>query len=198
MLNSSKLKVESPQKILGASLLAVLLFQAGVPGPREYKNAAGFKVIVSPVGKSSGDPSNESKLDFFAPGRERLCTLDYSSQDGKHGFGVARAEWTPDQNFLAFSLVSSGGHQPWHAPTAFYRAKSTEIFSLDGYLGGAGVAKSNFDLEAPNAVVTELWKDKPVPITVSLAELAGSPRGNSRPLQCAGGKIFKREFQVLR
>ena len=153
--------------------------------------------MVSPVGKSPGNPSSESKLDFFAPSGQRLCALDYSSEDGEHGFGVAKAAWTPDQNFFVFSLVSSGGHQPWHAFTFFYSAKSTEIFYLDDYLEGAGIAKSDFDLKAPNTVLTEVWKDKPVSVTVSLAELIGIPHGNSRPLKCADAKILKRELRAL-
>jgi hypothetical protein len=163
----------------------------------EYKNADGSKVVVSPVGKLSGHQDNESKLEFYSTGNQRLCTLDYSSEDGEHGFGVVKAAWTPDSQYFVFSLTSSGGHQSWHAPTLFYSVKIRAIFSLDGYVEGSGIAKGDFTLKAPNIVVTEVWKDKSVPVSFHLDVLAADSRGSNRPLACVEGKVIRREFARL-
>jgi hypothetical protein len=163
----------------------------------EYKNADGSKVVILPVGKLSDRQDNESRLEFYSSENQRLCTLDYSSEDGEHGFGVVKATWTPDSQYFVFSLSSSGGHQSWHAPTLFYNPKLRAIFTLDDYLEGSGIAMGGFTLKAPNTVRTEVWKDKPVPVSVRLDVLSTDSRGSNRPLACVEGNVIRREFARL-
>ena len=157
----------------------------------EYKNADGFKVVIFPVGKQSGQQNNESKLEFYSSQNQRLCTLDYSSVDGEHGFGVVKAAWTPDSKYFVFSMSSSGGHQPWHAPTLFSSAQSKAVYSLDSYVEASGISKAEFMLEAPNTVQTEAWKEKAVPVSFHLDKLKTDGRGSHRSLECIAGRIIR-------
>ena len=157
----------------------------------EYKSADGLKVVISPAGKLSGHQDNESKLEFYSAENQRLCTLDYSSEDGEHGFCVVKAAWTPDNKYLVFSMISSGGHQPWHAPTLFYSAKSKAIYSLDSYVEASGISKAEFVLKAPNTVLTEAWKETAVPVSLHLDKLKTDGRGSHRSLECLAGKIIR-------
>ena len=157
----------------------------------EYKNADSSKVVISPAGKLPGHQDNESKLEFYSPENQRLCTLDYSSEDGEHGFRVAKAAWTPDNHFFVFSLSSSGGHQPWHAPTLFYSTKNKAILNLDNYVQASGISKSDFILRGPNTVLTEAWRDKAVPVSFNLDKLTTGRRQLAPTLQCVDGKILR-------
>lgn len=153
------------------------------------------KVDVLNVGKEPGRSNPESRIEIRSRDGVISCALDYSSGDGEHGFGVVRAEWTPDSQYFVFSLTSSGGHQSWHAPTQFLNRTDGTVRSLDDYFAAAGVSKADFYLIAPNTVKTEVWKeDKGVPVSVRLVNLR-SPRSwrKSKPfvISCSGGRVFK-------
>lgn len=163
-------------------------------GHDEYKNSEGFRVVVSPVDKDSGHLDKESKLEFYSPEDQRLCTLDYSSADGEHGFSVVKAAWTPDGQYFVFSMTSSGGHQSWHAPTLFYSQKNKAVFDLDSYVEASGISKAEFVLKAPNTILTEAWKGKEVPVSLSLDKLTTGDRKSDRPLRCVEGKIVRPEL----
>ena len=60
-----------------------------------------------------------------------LCTRDYSSADGEHGFGVTEARWTPDSRFFVYSTSSSGGHQPYHSPAYFYSRRTNRVRDIE-------------------------------------------------------------------
>jgi hypothetical protein len=159
----------------------------------EYKNVEGFRVAVSSVGKLHGHLDKESKFEFYSPENQKLCALDYSSEDGEHGFGVVKAEWTPDGRYFVFSISSSGGHQPWHTPTLFYSPKHEAILSLDSYVDASGISKAEFSLKAPNTLLTEAWNknEKMVPVSVSLDNLTAGNRKLHRILRCVGGKTLR-------
>ena len=132
----------------------------------------------------------ESRVAIQAGNRQQLCTMDYSSKDGQHGFSVAKAAWTPDSRFFVYSLISSGGHQPWHTPTRFYDRDQGVLRSLDDYFP-EGISKADFLLVAPNTIETEAWRGRPVPITVSLAALParrGSQTAQPFVVACRGGR----------
>ena len=137
----------------------------------------------------------ESLVTVLAEDGKALCTIDYASDDGEHGFAVAKAEWTPDSRFFVYSLTSSGGHQPWHTPTDFYDRIHGVLRSLDNYFP-EGISKADFLLVAPNTVETEVWRGRPVPISVSLAALPAAQNSKAtRPfvLNCQGGRAVKTE-----
>jgi|SRR5690348_317476 hypothetical protein len=148
-------------------------------------------VSVIPVGKN-GLEQSESLIEFRTAEGKLLCGLNYSSSDGEHGFGVVKAEWTPDSQYFVFSLTSSGGHQSWHAPTQFYSSKTGAIRTLDDYLDGAGITNPDFTLRAPNILDTAIWEDKDIPVSIRLESvLKRSPR-RAKPffVHCAGGHIM--------
>ncbi|MGB8474579.1 MAG: hypothetical protein WCE61_10905 [Candidatus Acidiferrum sp.] len=179
--------------IFCVSLFLLAPWVAKAAGPREYKNPDGSSVVILPVGKAFGDPDNESKIEFYSRQNELLCTLDYSSEDGEHGFGVVKAAWTPDGQYFVYSMTSSGGHQSWHAPTLFYSQRYRAIFDLDRYVEASGISKADFVLKAPNTVLTEAWRGKAVSVSFRLDKLTTGGRRSSRALACVDGKRMRPE-----
>jgi hypothetical protein len=153
-------------------------------------------VVVVPVSKESGRSEYESRIEFQSSDGKISSVLDYSSDDSEHGFGVAKGEWTPDSQYFVFSLTSSGGHQPWHAPTQFFNRMDGTVRTLDDYFT-AGISKADFWIIAPNTVKTEFWEGKEgksVPVSVKLGNLP--PLRSSRKskpflINCTGGHVFK-------
>lgn len=169
-------------------------FAAGPGQTHRYAapDKSGIVEIVSAKREIKG-AGYESRVGIQAGDRQQLCTIDYSSEDGQHGFSVVKAEWTPDSRFFVYSLTSSGGHQPWHTPTQFYDRAQGILRSLDDYFPG-GISKADFLLVAPNTIETEAWRGRSMPITVSLAVLPAA-RGTEgrRPfvVSCEGGRVVK-------
>jgi hypothetical protein len=158
---------------------------------KEYKTKDGSRVLILPIGKVSGHDDSETRIEFYSPQNQMLCALDYSSEDGEHGFGVVKAEWTPDEKYFVFSLASSGGHQPWQTPKFIYSVGTREIRSLDRLTQAAQFANGDFGLEAPNTVVlTEITLDvQPKPVKLALDKLLDKHR--SQPaLRCSDGQTF--------
>jgi len=153
----------------------------------------GARVVVVAVGKEAGRSGYESRIEFQSNDGKIACALDYSSDDSEHGFGVVKAEWTPDSQYFVFSLTSSGGHQAWHAPTQFLSRKDGTVRTLDDYFV-TGISKADFRLIAPNTIKTEVWEGKSVPVSVKLAALPPLRSWRkSKPfsINCAGGHVFK-------
>lgn len=114
---------------------------------RQYKSPdGGARVVIVPIGKEAGRAEYESRIEFHSKDGKIGCSLDYSSDDSQHGFGVVKAEWTPDSQYFVFSLTSSGGHQAWHAPTQFLSRKDRTVRTLDDYFFEAGISKADFHL----------------------------------------------------
>jgi dipeptidyl aminopeptidase/acylaminoacyl peptidase len=167
-------------------------------GRREYVAPDGSaRVVVVPVGKQAGRADYESRIEFRTDDGEIACSLEYSSRDSEHGFGVVKAEWTPDSQYFVFSLTSSGGHQAWHAPTQFLSRKDRKLRTLDDYFVG-GITKANFSLVAPNTVRTEGRNadGEIVPASVKLTALPPLRSWRkSKPfvLDCVSGHVFTPE-----
>jgi hypothetical protein len=156
---------------------------------KEYRSKEGRRVLVADFAKP--ESTIESKIEFYTADNRILCALDYSSEDGEHGFGVVKAAWTPDQKYFVFSLTSSGGHQAWHTPTLFYNLRDNSIYSLDSYVD-AGISKGDFSLKDPNVVLTEVWRNqRPTPIKFRLDSLGRHQLRNA--LRCADGKTIRAE-----
>ena len=169
--------------------IGVLLHQSSAKS-RQYLAPDGrARVVVVPVGKETGNVDSESRIEFRSADNDLLCALDYSSEDGEHGFGVVKAEWTLDSHYFVFSLSSSGGHQPWHAPTQFYSRKDGIIRSLDDYFE-PGISKAHFHLIAPNTVKTEAFEGKPVSVKLgALPALTSKRRTKPFLVDCKGGRL---------
>jgi len=102
--------------------------------------------LVIHVGKEAGFENYESRGELRTKKGSLLCPADYSSEDSEHGYGVAKAAWTPDAQFFVYSLQSSGGHSPWHTPVQFYNRRQNKILSLDDVLGDS-IAYPEFSIK---------------------------------------------------
>lgn len=154
----------------------------------------GAHVVVVAVSKEAGRSESESRIEFQSSDNRISCGIDYSSDDSEHGFGVAKAEWTPDSQYFVFSLTSSGGHQPWHAPTQFLSRRDGTVRTLDDYFAAAGISTADFQLVAPNTVKTEVWEGKSVPVSFRLAVLPPLRSWRkTKPflINCVGGHVFR-------
>jgi hypothetical protein len=116
--------------------------------------------------------THESRLEFHGNSGKLLAHVDYSSQDGEHGQGVAKASWTPDSQFFVYSLENTGGHQPWHSPVQYFSRRHDNILSLDEALKDA-VTNPNFTVSAPDKVTVELYITKRK-MTVALSSINAS------------------------
>lgn len=155
----------------------------------------GLTALVTPISKEAGRSEYESRIEFKSIDGKIACAIDYSSSDSEHGFGVVKAEWTPDSQYFVFSLTSSGGHQAWHTPTQFLSRENGKIRTLDDYVEGAGISNADFQLIAPSTVKTEVWKgQQAVAVTLKLDALP-APRSwrKATPfiLDCVGSRVFK-------
>lgn len=183
--------------ILVTIAAAVATLSAATPQSRtEYRTRDGSVAVVVTVKKWNPEATQENVVEFYSLENQRLCTLDYSSEDGEHAFGVVKAAWTPDGRYFVFSLTSSGGHQSWSFPTNFYSPRDGEIHSLNAYIAAAGISKGDFTLKPPSTVLTEIWRaesQESVPAGFRLDSLMERKHRSQHALQCAGGKIIHKE-----
>ena len=179
------------------TLSAILPFASSAqtkkaPTTKEYRSQSGGVAKVLAVDKLPGFEGHESRIEFYGPNEKRTCSADYSSADGTHGFGVAEAEWTPDGRYFVFSMVNSGGHQPWHAPTNFYDSKNHMLCSLDDFLDPPGIATADFMLGAPNLITTFIYgKQDPATTRLDRIRETGTRDGRPRCLRCDAGLVHE-------
>ena len=145
-----------------------------------------MKAVIVPVDPRKHDKSAESRVDIYGASGKLVSTVDYSSADGEHGFGVVKARWTPDSQFFVYSMASSGGHQPWKSPTWFYSRTSGKIQGIEQILGKP-VLYPDFAVKAPNTVTIRTWTKPPMNTAAEITEdvkLAGLPfNADAQPLQ---------------
>jgi hypothetical protein len=190
---------KTPSMCLVIAVIIVLSVGAAASGLRtEYKAKDGSRVVVVTATKSREAAGPESTVDFYSPQNQTLCSVDFSSDDGEHGFGVVKAAWSPDGKYFVFSTISSGGHQPWHWPTVFYSLRDKEIRNLDRYSSAAGISRGDFKLKSPNIVLTEVWKGKSVPAEFQLDSLGRDKPEQEPALVCKDGKVFRADPYELR
>lgn len=133
-----------------------------------------LRVMIVAVGEK-GYEQNESRIEVHRSDGRLLYRKSYASADGEHGYGVVQAAWTRNSRFFVFSMDSSGGHQPWHAPTYFYDRRKNVIESLDKLAGS--IATPQFVLETPDILITRKYdftnqiNDSGLPLIVKLSRL---------------------------
>jgi hypothetical protein len=161
------------------------------PTSKQYSSPDGGRAVVVPVDKNQGFESYESRVDFYSKDGSTLCSADFSSGDGTHGYGVVKAAWTPDGRYFVLSLQSSGGHSVMETPTFFYSSSAREVCSLDDYVEGNSIKSPDFHLGAPNTV--EVTTNLKAHIRVSLDSLLkNSPRpSTSSCFSCSGGQVHE-------
>ena len=181
--------------LIGATLSILAVTVAGQKAEKaEYKTTSGSYVVIGLAHGAKKGARPESTVEFYSEHEKRLCSMDLSSEDSEHGYGVVKAAWTPDEKYFVFSLASSGGHQPWHTPIKFWNLRDNVIRSLDSYAEGPGISRAEFALESPNIVLTEVWKAESaesVPAKFRLDSLAIENQKAHRSLRCEGGRVFR-------
>lgn len=128
-----------------------------------------------------GKQSNGSMVIIKNKDGKTIFSKSYGSEDREHGEIVIQAEWTPNSIFFVYSLESSGGHQPWHAPIYYFSVQDFKIHNLDDYIGA--ITNSKFELRPPDIIkaVGAHWiKDKGLgeesPFEVSLSKLVANKK----------------------
>jgi hypothetical protein len=142
---------------------------------KEYVSPDGkYRAHVMPAINGRHENSGEKEIIIKNKDGKILCSKNYGSEDGEHGFGVENAVWTPDSKFFVYSMSSSGGHQPWHFPADFCSITDSSIKSLDKYVGP--ITNSHLEAKAPDIIKGKRMKkniDDQEAFEVSLSHLAG-------------------------
>jgi len=136
------------------SILALIFFStlAYSAEKKKYLSPDGeYRAIVVTLSKSSYT-SGESEIFIETKDGKILCSKNYGSEDGEHGFGVEKAAWSSDSGFFVYSLSSSGGHQAWHFPTDFISTTDYKFRRLDDFVGP--ITDPDFTLFAPDIIKT--------------------------------------------
>jgi hypothetical protein len=120
-------------------------------------------------------PDLESRVVLRTVAGNLLTSRDYSSPRGSNGYYVVTARWSPDSQFFAFSLSSSGGHSPWSFPIWVYSRQTNAIFSFSQMIGDKPTLSGDFGFAGTHTMTATTWEkpgstDKGVPVTVDLAE----------------------------
>jgi hypothetical protein len=130
-----------------------------------------LKALVIPVG-AKGYETFESRVEIRSSRGRLMRKQSFASTDHNHGAGVDHAEWSSDGQFFLFNTSSTGGHQPWHVATYFYRLKNNKIYSLDSFVGPI---VSDFRLIGRNTLLVNRMSsnknNEKVPVMIRLGAL---------------------------
>jgi dipeptidyl aminopeptidase/acylaminoacyl peptidase len=126
-------------------------------------------LLVAVVQPSRKPQMCESTVELRTPTGKVIARRSYQSADGEHGYGVVKAQWTPDSKYFVFSLGSSGGHQPWHSPVEYFNRRRRDFLRLDDALNNA-VMNPEFAVTAPDEVTVDLYFGNKT-LTVQLSTL---------------------------
>jgi hypothetical protein len=143
------------EKIISISILLILFFlsPANSAEQKEYSSPDGkYYAYIIPLPKAPCGSGESEVVIKSKDNGQILCSKNYGSEDGEHGYGVEKAAWTTDSMFFVYSMSSSGGHQAWHFRTDFITISDFKIHSLDDYAGS--ITNPNFILVAPDIIKT--------------------------------------------
>jgi hypothetical protein len=118
--------------------LTALLLLAGVSaeaqtGPRcfgtgDVVSADGaYTARITRTGRST---CGESKIEIFTADGHLMIVADYTSNDGQGGMGVIQAQWSPDSQFLVFSLTQPPGRADRPYTLGIYSSKKNKVKAL--------------------------------------------------------------------
>jgi hypothetical protein len=118
--------------------------------------------VVSLVRNPTSHAATESTVSILTADGALLGKQDFSSQFGDQGYVVDGVKWTPDSQYCAFRMRSSGGHSPMFAPIVIWNRRTNHFYSLVNY-----TADIAFSVAAPDKVKASTWP-RMKPATVSL------------------------------
>jgi hypothetical protein len=118
-----------------------------------------LRAVVIPADISLyATPDMESRVVIRSSKGDTLSSKDYSSPRGTNGYHVDTLSWSPDSQFLVFSMMSSGGHSPWSFPTMVYSRQRNRFAGFSDMIGGRPTLSGNFLISAPHTVVATTWQ----------------------------------------
>lgn len=82
------------------------------------------------VTRSGRTTCGESKIEIFSADGHLMSVADYTSNDGQSGEGVIQAQWSPDSQFLVFSLTQPPGRADRPYTVAVYSSKKNKVKAL--------------------------------------------------------------------
>jgi hypothetical protein len=157
---------------------------------RSYSSPYGTRIVISHAKRRA--TTRESLITFYSSKGQKLCSADYSSEDGEHGYGVAKAAWTPDGRYFVYSLESSGGHSVMNTPTEFFSRDARQVCSLDAFVGGNGIEFADFQLSPPDTVeLTVNAVAKPVRVSLGSIMNRSDKLWMQHCVPCTEGKVHK-------
>lgn len=116
--------------------LIALLLLAGVSA-RAEPGCFGTGDVVSADGaftarvtRSGRSTCGESKIEIFSADGHLMSVADYTSNDGQSGEGVIQVQWSPDSQFLVFSLTQPPGRADRPYTVAIYSSKKNKVKAL--------------------------------------------------------------------
>ncbi len=157
-----------------------------LPQPRPQGSCQNLKptIFISPDRKTiasvfatdkslNATPDMESNVAIRSVSGRALASKDYSSPGGANGYYVLKAKWSPDSQFFAYSMMSSGGHSPWSFPIWVYSVKRNQFASFSDMINGSPTISGTFTIAGPHTLHASTWRkpgdlvDK-VPVSVDL------------------------------
>ena len=159
--------ISLPDRSRVGTLLAAATFLVAYPGagerPKQFKSPdATLTAVVTLADKQKGLEKYESRISILRSGGVQISSQDFSSEDGEHGYGVDRAQWTYDSRYFICRMRNSGGHSPMYAPVVFWSRKSNHFYQLNDC-----TADRTFSITRPDQVSVDTWPGLN-PATVSL------------------------------
>jgi hypothetical protein len=79
---------------------------------------------ITRLGRSA---CGESRIETFSADGHLLSIADYTSSDGQNGEGVVQAQWSPDSEFLVYSLSPPASRPNGHYTMAIYSRKKNQV-----------------------------------------------------------------------
>jgi len=86
-----------------------------------------FSARITRLGRSA---CGESKVEVFSADGHLLSIADYTSSDGQTGEGVVQVQWSPDSQFLVYSLSPPANRPNGRYTLAVYARKQNKVKTL--------------------------------------------------------------------
>ena len=128
---------------------------------QDYRVPDGILIArVVAADKTLSEPDVESIVEIRSKDGRLIFSKDYSSDDGLHGLGVVKTQWTPDSLFFVYSMTSSGADRPWYVPIDVYSRADNRVVRLDDMTGNRPTLSATFDIIPPHSVEDVSWRDE--------------------------------------
>lgn len=173
-------------------LIFAVLWTLQMPPDVIQRSSTGESAVIHMVRKTPRS-GYEGIVRLNDKSDKNLCIVDYSSEDGNHGYVVEHSKRTADGRFFVWSLSSSGGHQPWHNPTMFFDTKTGRIRLLDDSVKGPGITNTEFELVGKDEIKVDVYpaqrSEEVSTMRLSLLRIAESK--GSKVWSCARGVTIR-------